>query len=217
MKIRFLTLVLAGVSVLVINGYGLDAAAMHVKSVYPMYLDNNDNQVNDYLEQTTHLTNRMDGTFNSERQFDGEEATAPQGHPFTDDNLDGVCDYGQDGSNTWHGPGFMDQNGNGVSDWWDVMHPIHARHEGMRYRDNDQNGINDYFEEPWHIGPDHDFTDVNEDGICDYAQNGGPNWHGPGFMDLNDNGMHDDWESNGRGHGGKRHMMEISDTQINSD
>jgi len=210
MKIRVLTLVLAGFSALVISGYGNGVAAMHAKTVYPMYLDNNKNQVNDYVEQTTHDAGRVNGAFDQEHEYDGEEEMAPQGHPFVDDNSDGVCDYAQDGSNTWHGPGFRDKNGNGVSDWWDEMHPIHARHEGMRYHDHDQNGINDYFQEPWHMGPGHDFTDTNKDGICDYAQDGGPNWHGPGYMDFNHNGMHDDWERGGRGHGGGGHMMDVS-------
>lgn len=200
--------VLAGVSILIFFGGNTGVAESHVTTVYPMYRDNNRNQVNDYMEPFQHDSGRR--TVQEQVPSYDTEALAPQGHPFTDYNRDGVCDFAQDGSNTWHGPGFRDDNHNGVSDWWDEMHPIHLRHEGMRYQDQDQNGINDYFEDPWHMAANHDFEDLNGDGVCDLAQNGGPNWHGPGYIDANHNGFHDDWEPGGRGHGGSRHMMDGS-------
>lgn len=40
----------------------------------------------------------------------------------------------------------------------------------------------------------HTFTDLNEDGICDYAQNGSNSWHGPGFVDEDSDGVCDYWD-----------------------
>jgi hypothetical protein len=168
------------------------------EAVYPAYIDSNSNGVNDYVEEGTHQSGPTNTSSVATRS--SVEARGP-GHSFVDENNDGICDYAQDGSSTWHGPGFIDNNNNGVSDYWDESHPMHQRHEGMRFHDENENHINDYMEEQTHWG-EHEFIDENQDGICDRAQDGSPTWHGPGFEDSNNNGMSDHWEEGGRGHGG---------------
>ena len=148
--------------------------------IFPMFVDENENQVNDYYEFETH-----------------------QGvnHSFIDLNNDDLCDYAQDGSSTWHGPGFVDTNKNEICDFWDTDQSIHMTHEGMRFHDSNENGVNDYFEEFDHSSDTHFFEDLNTDNICDRAQDGSPTWHGPGFVDTNKNGISDHWDEGGRGHG----------------
>jgi hypothetical protein len=167
--------------------------------VFPMYVDDNGNEVNDFVEQETHESGPENTT--STAGLLSTPGGSP-GHSFIDSNDDGICDFAQDGSPTWHGPGFVDDNDNGICDYWDESHPMHSRHEGMRFHDENGNHVNDYFEEETHRAEDHDFVDEDEDGICDYAQDGSPSWHGPGFVDRNHNGMSDHWENGGRGHGG---------------
>ncbi|WP_234573496.1 hypothetical protein [Rhodohalobacter sp. 614A] len=166
-----------------------------IESIFPMYIDENSNDINDFVEQTTH-----DDGFGKASSTTTTNSSDP-GHSFVDENNDGICDYAQDGSPTWHGPGFIDENNNGICDYWDESLPMHQRHEGMRFHDENDNHVNDYMEEETHWG-EHDFVDENQDGICDLAQNGSPTWHGPGFVDMNGNGMNDHWEEGGRGHGG---------------
>jgi hypothetical protein len=144
--------------------------------IYPMFVDNNSNNINDYVEQTTHEPGP--GTVSSKSSTDNGNSHGEPGHSFTDDNEDGICDY------------------------WDESHSMHSRHEGMRFHDENENHINDYFEEEMHWGAGHKFIDADGDGICDLAQDGSPTWHGPGFVDMNVNGMSDHWENGGRGHGG---------------
>ena len=170
-------------------------------AIYPMYVDENSNGINDYVEQLTHEagsipnSNRNDATLMKGQHF-GE-----RGHDFIDQDSDGICDYAQNGSPTWHGPGFVDDNNNGICDYWDSSHAMHRSHEGMRFHDENNNQVNDYFESETHRGPGHNFKDEDADGICDYAQDGSPTWHGPGFTDANQNGTCDYWEEGGRGHG----------------
>ncbi|MEX0646136.1 MAG: hypothetical protein WEA56_16845 [Balneolaceae bacterium] len=164
------------------------------ENIYPMYVDSNGNTINDYVEEAAHEP----GPVTSQAPSHGGAA----GHAFTDSDGDGICDYAQDGSSTWHGPGFVDENNNGICDYWDESHPMHRRHNGMRYQDQNRNHINDYFEQNMHRALGHEFIDENEDGICDYAQDGSPSWHGPGYSDENNNGICDHWESGGQGHGG---------------
>jgi hypothetical protein len=168
--------------------------------IFPAYVDKNDNNINDYVEQATH--DPGPGTVSSKSSTDnGSNSHGEPGHSFTDANEDGICDYAQDGSPSWHGPGFIDENSNGICDYWDESHSMHSRHNGMRFHDENENHINDYMEEENHWG-EHEFVDADEDGICDLAQDGSPTWHGPGFVDKNGNGMSDHWENGGRGHGG---------------
>ena len=169
-----------------------------VDSIFPMYLDENANNVNDFVEQGTHEAGQQKTI--SSANTSSVPGGGP-GHSFVDENNDGICDYAQDGSPIWHGPGFVDENGNDVCDYWDESHPMHQQHEGMRFHDKNDNNINDYMEEETHWG-EHAFADENEDGVCDLAQDGSPTWHGPGFVDMNGNGMSDHWEQGGRGHGG---------------
>ncbi|MBF0290963.1 MAG: hypothetical protein HQK86_02295 [Nitrospinae bacterium] len=160
---------------------------------YPMFTDANGNGVNDYFEQATHdsgASARMGGV-------------AVRGHSFVDNDGDGICDYAQNGTPTWHGPGFVDDNGNGVCDYWENGTPMYGQNGGMMVRDQNGNGVNDYFEQDMHQGYNHDYVDLDGDGICDYAQNGTSSiFHGPGFTDANGDGVCDHWESGGNGWGG---------------
>ena len=169
--------------------------------IYPMYVDANNNSINDYVQLTTHDAGTSVSSKSNDERMKEDQHFGERGHNFIDQNDDGICDYAQNGSATWHGPGFSDSNNNGICDYWDMSLDMHQRHEGMRFHDEDDNQINDYFERGTHEGPGHDFVDQNRDGICDYAQDGSPTWHGPGFTDTNNNGTCDYWEQGGRGHG----------------
>ncbi len=173
-------------------------------AIYPMVSDDNANGVNDYVERRTHLSGQEIADASILRLLLGvKEASAATGlydHAFADGNVDGICDYAQDGSNTWHGPGFIDENGNGVCDYWEVGTQQYNHNGGIRYQDQDSNRINDHYESSWHDN-NHAFTDGNGDGICDYAQNGSLTWHGPGFVDSDNNGVCDHWQVGGSGHG----------------
>jgi len=171
------------------------------EAIYPVYVDENGNGVNDYMEASTHDA----GTSETARTAAADSipmGPAPRGHAFVDHSDDGICDYAQNGSATWHGPGFVDENENGICDYWDESSSRHHQHGGMQFRDHDENRINDHFEEGTHEGPGHSFVDENGDGICDRAQDGSPTWHGPNFVDENGDGRCDYWEPGGRGHGG---------------
>lgn len=176
--------------------------------IYPMYVDDDGNGVNDYVESSSHESGGADKARSSVSENGPEEmpvGPAPAGHGFADENGDGICDYAQNGSATWHGPGYTDENGNGICDYWDEASPRHHRHHGMRFQDHDDNHINDHIEEGTHWGPAHSFVDENDDGICDRAQDGSPTWHGPNFVDEDDDGRCDYWQPGGRGHGGRHH------------
>lgn len=163
-----------------------------VSLIYPMYIDSNANDVNDYFEQATHdagSSSRVTGL-------------GSYGHDFVDDDNDGICDYAQNGSSTWHGPGFIDENGNGMSDYWDESSANYNMGGGMQYADQNGNQMNDYFEAQWHQADGHDFIDSDGDLICDYAQSGGASlWHGPGYLDEDGNGMYDNWQEGQMGNG----------------
>ncbi|MEX0770476.1 MAG: hypothetical protein WD035_07080 [Balneolaceae bacterium] len=192
---------LFALALILFNNCGTTDTRQEEDAVYPMYLDENNNGINDYVEPSTHDAGLMVSSKSIESQLLQDQYFGQRGHNFIDQNEDGICDYAQNGSPTWHGPGFVDDNNNGICDYWDSSLDMHRRHEGMRYLDENGNHINDYFEEGTHLGPGHNFVDQNGDGICDYAQDGRPTWHGPGFTDGNNNGMSDHWEQGGRGHG----------------
>ncbi len=168
---------------------GSDSASL----IYPMFIDSNANNVNDYFEEATHdpgSSSRVIGM-------------GSYGHNFIDDDGDGICDYAQNGSSTWHGPGYVDADNNGICDYWDESSMNYNMGGGMQYRDQNGNQVNDYFEEQWHMGYGHDFVDNDGDGICDYAQSGEISmWHGPGFMDNDGDGMYDHWQEGHMGNGG---------------
>lgn len=163
-------------------------------AVLPMFVDENNNSINDYVELSTHSSA-------SQLSAGVVEGAGLYGHEFLDTDKDGICDYAQNCSNTWHGPGFVDSDNDGICDYWDIGHPNHNRHEGIHFQDQNHNQINDYCEHEWHGGYGHDFVDNNLDGICDHAQYGSNAWHGPGYIDENTDGICDHWQSGGRGHG----------------
>lgn len=188
-------------ALLLFSGCDTTDSQQEEDAIYPMYVDGNNNQINDYMEQSTHDAGSDTASKNKENQLLQGPPFGERGHNFVDQDGDGVCDYAQDGSPTWHGPGFVDDNNNGICDYWDSSLDMHQRHEGMRFHDENGNHINDYFEGETHVGPGHNFVDQDGDGICDFAQDGSPSWHGPGFTDTNQNGTCDYWEEGGRGHG----------------
>ncbi len=185
--------------------------------VYPMLVDNDNNGINDYVEETTHFSGTASGRSSGNHgDVELRHGTQPDNqywvqeaglynHAFTDLNEDGICDYSQNGSNTWHGPGFMDEDSDGVCDYWDDDAPKYNMHEGVRFHDQDGNMVNDAYEAQWHLGNGHGFTDADGDGICDYAQDGGTAWHGAGFVDEDYNGVCDHWQTGGRGYNHNRH------------
>ncbi|OQY59105.1 MAG: hypothetical protein B6245_08360 [Desulfobacteraceae bacterium 4572_88] len=195
-----------------------DAESPSVTAVYPMWLDNNTNGINDYVEFETHFSGSGN---NSRSQRIVDESGSHHGggyaletgagfynHGFTDLNGDSICDYAQNGTGTWHGPGFVDTDNDEICDYWDADAPLYSRNEGIWFEDQDGNMINDFFEAQWHQGNGHGFTDLDGDGICDYAQDGSKTWHGPGFTDYDKNGIADHWQTGGRGHGGSHHLFD---------
>lgn len=78
--------------------YWDESSAMHGVHTGLHYHDGNGDGMNDYAEEPWHDPHPY--------------------HAFTDVNADGICDYAQDGSSTWHGPGYVDDNGDGVCDYW---------------------------------------------------------------------------------------------------
>ena len=172
------------------------------QSVYPQYIDDNDNQINDYAERDTHFPGDDRKTLAKSSTI---AKTTANGHFFHDDDNDGVCDFAQDGGTTWHGPGFTDDNSNNICDFWEDGHSMHNRHEGMMYVDENGNAINDYMERETHNGGAHAFVDENGDDICDLAQDGGNAWHGPGYIDSDNNGICDYWQPGNMGYGRMHH------------
>jgi len=170
------------------------AADTSTSAIYPMFLDDNNDGINDYYQSATHDP----GSAGARMSGIGGAA-----HDFVDNDGDGICDYAQNGSPTWHGPGWVDADNNGVCDYWQESHAQYGMNGGMTYRDMNLNGINDYMELFAHQGYGHDYVDLDGDGICDYAQNGETQgWHGPNWVDDDGNGMADYWQAGGRGHGG---------------
>ncbi len=205
------------------DGFAAGPAPVYVGdgTVYPMFADENNNGINDYTEEVTHVSGSgFRASSVSARSDSSDHGSADPNpgnmdsirhgiglynHSFTDLNGDGICDYAQNGSNTWHGPGFTDDNRNGVCDYWDADSPLYNHHEGLYFQDRNGNVINDYCEIQWHDGHNHNFTDLNGDGVCDYAQDGSDIWHGPNFLDADYDGVCDLWQSGGKGHGGSHH------------
>jgi hypothetical protein len=105
---------------LLLTGTGCDLAGDESVShtdIYPMYIDNNGNGTNDYVEMSSHDGGAADKVRSP--SADGmPSGSASAGHAFVDENGDGICDYAQNGSATWHGPGFVDEDGDGRPDYW---------------------------------------------------------------------------------------------------
>jgi len=166
------------------SGAGMPAGPSQDSDAYPKYVDANADGVNDYIQNGTH------------------DPGTRAGHAFVDANGDGICDYAQNGSASWHGPGFVDGNANGICDRWETGNPASNQPGGLRFRDDNGNGVNDYVESLGHGQVGHPFVDANRDGICDRAQNGTPAWHGPGYVDADGDSVPDNWQPGGMGYGG---------------
>jgi len=164
-------------------GSGSTAGPSPAGDAYPMYADANGDGVNDYVQAGTH-----------DPGFAG-------GHAYVDADRDGICDRAQDGGATWHGPGFVDADGDGICDRWEPGTPLYGQAGGMQYRDDDHNGVNDYFQAGRHGQVGHAYVDADHDGICDRAEDGTASWHGPGFVDANGDGVCDTWQPGGMGYG----------------
>ena len=149
-------LLLAGI--LCLGGCGSDSPTSPsavdgtLRAVYPMFADENGNGVNDYVEQFAHDPG-------SPALSHAEPGQAFGGHAFRDRNRDRICDFAQNASNTWHGPGFVDNDGDGICDYWDEDSPLYNTHEGQqfRYRHTETRQVrNAWTELPYH--GDDDFT-----------------------------------------------------------
>lgn len=196
-----------------LTGCGSDSSS-GTERVVPMWADDDRNGIDDYVEQATH--DPGSGMARLVAAAEGPGTGGPGGgapatpgmhggpdHAFVDANDDGICDFSQNGSNTWHGPGWLDQDGDGVCDFWQPGSRRYGMGGGMQFVDRDGDGVNDYVQRSGHMGMGHDFVDRNGDGICDRAQAGGPDsWHGPGAVDSNHDGMPDMWAPGMPGHGG---------------
>ena len=165
--------------------------------VYPMFIDGDRNGINDYFESDTHDSGPATARISSRSAVTG---VALLGHAFVDADGDGICDYSQNGSNTWHGPGYSDADGDGICDCWDEDSPCSGDHLHLRYQDRDRNRINDSYQAQYHEG-EHGYEDADGDGVCDCAQDGSSCWHGPGYVDADGDGVCDHWEPGGRGDG----------------
>ena len=99
---------------------------------YPKYTDANANSINDYVESDTHRVSSND----------------PQQHDYLDLNNNQTCDYAEGSNPTWHGPGYIDEDSDGVCDYWD---------EGMPQHRGDRRDIihGSDFEEVGYRGGDH--------------------------------------------------------------
>ncbi len=213
---NFLTILFISLtSILLITGCGdnSETDSSSNPTIFPVFADDNNNGINDYFEGSTHTSGSLN-TFSMHDPGDmpgnNQSNMCDEGtdnHNFVDNDGDGICDFAQDGSNTWHGPGWIDSDNNGINDYWQEGSSMHNQNGGMQYIDQNANMINDYFEEGTHQGNGHDFIDNDGDGICDYAQDGSNRWHGPNFVDGDGNGVCDYWQDGGRGHcGGHGHM-----------
>jgi hypothetical protein len=198
MKTALITLfVVSLTSILSLTGCGSGSSGGDSGTeVFPKFVDENNNGINDYVEENTH--------------FSAQTAAYASGpglynHVFLDSDHDGICDYAQNCSKTWHGPGFIDNDHNSICDYWDENSPSHNQHEGMRFEDHNHNKVNDYCEHKWHEGCGHDFVDNDGDGICDHAQDGVNTWHGPECIDDNGDGICDHWQPGGNGYGHHQH------------
>lgn len=205
MRITILITIIALVNLLLL-GCDMMQASEKENPVYPMYVDDNNDGINDYTQESTHFPGDDSQAFLNLTKSSAVSNTSSDGHEFRDDNNDGICDYAQDGSSHWHGPGFIDENSNGICDYWEPGTMMHNHQRGVMYVDKNNNSINDYFEMDAHVGNAHNFIDTNSDGICDRAQDGSNSWHGPGFVDSDDNGVCDYWQPGNMGNGGMHHM-----------
>ncbi|MFH2131860.1 MAG: hypothetical protein ABIK68_15915 [bacterium] len=94
----------------------VDSGTTRSFDVYPMVVDENNNGINDYVEKDTHMA-EVDASV-SVAGYSPAANLAGQ-HEFIDTNGDGICDHAQDGSHTWHGPGFVDEDGKGICDYYE--------------------------------------------------------------------------------------------------
>jgi hypothetical protein len=149
---------------------------------YPAFYDGDGNGINDHYQWGAHSPNPSEIA-----------------HLFVDEDGDEVCDLAQDGSPTWHGPGYLpDEDGDGVPEYWDTDSDYYGKNDGMMYIDQSGDGINDYVQVQGHNGHYHHFIDVDGDGICDVAQTGTAKiWHGPNWVDKNGNNICDHWQEEG--------------------
>ena len=80
----------------------------------PVFTDGNENGINDMVEVGTHFVDPDD----------------PSRHDFQDNNGDQICDLAQQPEPLWHGPGYIDTDGDGICDYWDRDSSRHQ--EGRR-------------------------------------------------------------------------------------
>jgi len=179
-----------------------DPSAAPSAYAYPAFIDTDGDRINDYVAQATH-TPAVTGSLAAL-----VTGVGTQSHDFVDENGDGVCDYAQNGSPTWHGPGYVDADGDGVCDYWQTGNGRYGQGGGMAYADENGDGVCDYAQRQTHQAASHDYVDADGDGVCDDAQSGAVDgWHGPNYVDADGDGVCDLWQEGGRGNGGQMGEM----------
>ena len=143
------------------------APAPPLSAAYPMFLDDNNNGINDYIEKDTHFS-----------VSDGNGIW----------KYENIAYYAMAAQSSRHSDSHHDANGtvqqttvsNGTTQQAAVS--------------NDAVQLNGMIQQGTGLH-NHAFADLNGDGVCDYGQNGSGTWHGPGFTDANNNGLCDYWDS----------------------
>ena len=121
----------------------------------PAITDANINGINDYVEPSTHVSAAVVAV-----------AYTGQYHEFVDDDADGICDRAQDGSWTWHGPGYIDNDGDGICDYWDKDSALYVEQRLDCVYWSDFGVQNQFATDSSKPG----FVDTNNDGIRDDRQ-----------------------------------------------
>jgi hypothetical protein len=164
------------------------APAPPLSAAYPMFLDNNNNGINDYMEKDTHFS-VSDG--NGIWKYEGIAyyTMAAQSSRHSDDSHHGTVQTTVSNDTVQQAT---------VSDSYSVtMHQGTGSHNHA-FTDLNGDGVCDYGQNgsgTWH-GPG--FTDANNNGLCDYWDSDSPQYNhhqGMYFQDQNQNRINDYYES----------------------
>lgn len=132
-----------------------DDAAENITGGFPAITDANYDGINDYVAASTHVSA-------------GTKAASSAGnyHDFVDSDADGICDRAQDGSLTWHGPGYVDEDGDQICDYWDKDSPLYREQARDCIYWSDFGVANQFAADSSRPG----YADANNDGIRDDRQ-----------------------------------------------
>lgn len=132
-----------------------DNSTGSISDGFPAIADANDNGINDYVEKSTHVS--------ASTKAAGD---AGLDHEFIDSNADGICDRAQDGTWTWHGPGYIDEDGDQICDYWDLGSRLYREQRRDCVYWSDFGVPNQFATDSSRPG----YTDANRDGIRDDRQ-----------------------------------------------